>query len=122
MAIVHKTLDEIRAQARRDDPALRARLEAIDEEAIAAGAAADPDNPLLSDAMLARLEATSLLRTARARTGLSADALARRFRLDPARLGEIDAGRGAPDTTLLAYLRVIASDPQAIERLLHEGA
>ncbi|GGK34121.1 hypothetical protein [Salinarimonas ramus] len=122
MAIVRKTLDEIRAQAARDDPAVRAGLEAIGEEAIAAGAAYDPDNPLLSDAMLDRLEALSLLRRAQERTGANVRELAQRYGIDPDRLEVVAAGRGDPDPTLTAYLRVIASDPQTVARLLHEGA
>ena len=54
MAVIRKTLDELRADPPRLDEGERARLDAMTEEAIEAAALADRDNPPWTDEMLAR--------------------------------------------------------------------
>lgn len=58
--------------------------------------------------------ARALVQRVRWGTGLSQDAFARTFSLDPDRLGEVESGRTAPDAALLAYLRVIEWSPSAV--------
>ena len=49
-------------------------------------------------------------------TGLSQDAFARTFSLDPDALREVEAGRARPNATFRAFLKVIARDPGAARR------
>lgn len=112
----HFTLDP------NDPPALtkseRARLDAMTDAAITAAAKDDPDNPPLTAEELARLEAAAMVRSVRARTGLSQDRFARTYRISVGRLRDLEQGRTRADSALLAYLAVIDRDPEAVRRAL----
>jgi putative transcriptional regulator len=74
-----------------------------------------PDLPLddaapPGDALCAR----ALVQRVRWGTGLSQDAFARTFRIDPDALCEMEAGRSRPDLALRAYLKVIEHAPTAV--------
>lgn len=120
MAIVRKTLAELKAAPPRFSPEDRARLDALTDEEIARAAASDPDNPLRTDEEIARMASATRVRRARERVGLSLDGFARWFRIDPARLAEIEDGVVLPDETFLAYLTVIEKEPEAVRRALGE--
>jgi len=120
VATVRMSLEEVDRRAAQEDPETRARFHAITEEEIERGAASDPDNPLLSEDMLDRLEAASLARRARERVGLSQQRFAARFRINLARLRDLERGRYAPDSALVAYLRVIACEPETVDRILQD--
>lgn len=120
MAIVRKTMAELRASPPRFTAEERTRLLALTDEEIERAAASDPDNPLLSDDEIARMVSATRVRRARERAGLSRDAFAERFRIDPERLAEIEDGAALPDETLLAYLTVIEKEPEAVRRALGE--
>ena len=102
----------------RQRPAERNRLARMSDAAVTAAAAADPDNPLLSAEELARLEAARRVRAVRAHTGLSQARFARTYRINVARLRDLEQGRTRPDSALLAYLAVIDREPAAVERAL----
>lgn len=63
-----------------------------------------------------------LARTARAATGLSQDAFARKYRIPVATLRDWEQGRRAPDAGSLSYLRVITRIPEAVARALDDAA
>jgi len=85
---------------------------------ITAAAKADADNlPLTADEM-ARMEAAAVVRHVRARTGLSQDRFAKRYRINVGRLRDLEQGRTKADSALLAYLAVIDREPDAVNRAL----
>jgi len=99
----------------------RARLEALSDAEITAGALADPDNPPLSAEELRRLEAVRRVRAVRARTGLSQTRFAQAYRINVARLRDLEQGRTQADSAMMAYLTVIEQEPEAVRRALAKG-
>lgn len=55
-------------------------------------------------------------------TGLSQDAFARSFAIDPDALRDVEAGRARPNAAFRAYLKVIARDPGGVSRAVREMA
>lgn len=96
----------------------RARLEALSTVEIEANALADVDNPPLTDAELTQMEGAQLARAARGALGLSQPVFARMFRINVARLRDMEQGRFKPDGALAAYLTVIRQEPDAVKRAL----
>jgi putative transcriptional regulator len=96
----------------------KARLDAMTDEQITAAAESDPDNPPLTDEELERMRLTRLVRVVRARTGLSQSRFAEKYRINVARLRDLEQGRSQPDSAMMAYLTVIAREPEAVERAL----
>ncbi|MBI5941307.1 MAG: helix-turn-helix domain-containing protein [Caulobacterales bacterium] len=64
---------------------------------------------------------STLVRQVRWHTGLSQQAFALTFRIDPERLGWIERGEVEPDPALEAYLRVIDRDPHLVLAALSRG-
>lgn len=95
-----------------------ARLDAMTDEEITAAAESDPDNPPLTEEEFAKIKTIRLLRRARERTGLSQTQFAARYRINLARLRDWEQGRSVPDSAALAYLQVIAREPEAVDRAL----
>ena len=98
----------------------RARLDAMTDEEITAAAESDPDNPPLTDEELERVRLARRVQSVRARTGLSQRQFAEVYRINVARLRDLEQGRTQPDSAMLAYLAVIAREPEAVERALRE--
>jgi putative transcriptional regulator len=67
-----------------------------------------------------RLPASTLARQVRWHVGLSQQAFALTFRIDPERLGWIERGEVEPDPVLEAYLRVIDRAPHMVLAALAE--
>jgi len=99
-------------------PAERARLEGMTDAQITACALSDADNPPLSADDMARVETAAMVRRVRARTGLSQDRFAKRYRINVGRLRDLEQGRTRADSALLAYLAVIDREPEAVKRAL----
>jgi putative transcriptional regulator len=99
-------------------PARRARLETMSETEITAAAKADADNPPLTEAELNKLRTAQAVRHARQHSGLSQAAFARTYRINLARLRDLEQGRTQADSALLAYLTVIEKDPASVRRAL----
>lgn len=118
MAIVRKTLAEVLAEPFRFTPEQRARLDVMTDEEIGRNAESDPDNPPWTDEQLERAVAARTVRLARQRTGLSQAAFAETFQINAARLKDWEQGRHKPDSAALAYIRVIAHDPEMVRRVL----
>lgn len=92
-----------------------AKLDAQTDDEIARNVAADPDAaPILTDAETA----AALVRTVRLRLRLSQAAFSRRFHIPIGTLRDWEQNRRRPDTTALAYLRVIAQAPEVVARTL----
>jgi putative transcriptional regulator len=99
-----------------------ARLDALTDADINAAAETDPDNPPMSDAEFGRLQAASAIRRVRAATGLSQARFAEVYRINLGRLRDLEQGRTQPDSAFLAYLTVIAREPDAVRRALSAAA
>jgi putative transcriptional regulator len=96
----------------------RQRLDAMTDAEFAAAAATDTDNPPLTDAELGKLRTARVVRQARRQAGLSQAAFAKAYRINVARLRDLEQGRTQADSALLAYLTVIEKDPKAVARAL----
>jgi putative transcriptional regulator len=90
----------------------------LSDDEITAIAAADPDNPPLTDDEASRLIAARLIKRTRERLGLTQVVFARRYRINVARLRDLEQGRYTPDSAMLAYLRVIDREPEFVARVL----
>ena len=99
-------------------PAQSKRLDAMTDAAMTAAAKADKDNPPLTDVELNKLRTTRAVRQARQRSGLSQTVFARTYRINLARLRDLEQGRTQADSALLAYLTVIEKDPESVRRAL----
>jgi putative transcriptional regulator len=103
----------------RLSPEAEARLAAMTPEAIEANALADEDNPPLTEPELARMAAARLSKSARAQAGLSQVGFATAYRINLARIRDLERGRfRQPDSALVAYLTVIKSAPEAVRKVL----
>ncbi len=116
MATIRAKLDRNRPPALSRET--KARLDALSDEQLTAKALSDPDNPPLTERELKRLGAARAVKRARSATGLSQNAFAKRFRINPARLRDWEQGRTMPDSAALAYLAVIERDQAAVEKAL----
>ena len=97
------------------------RLDAMSEDDIAAAARSDPDNPPLTAEELARIRAARRVLRVRIRSGLSQTEFARTFRINVARLRDLEQGRTRADSALLAYLAVIDAAPDTVRRALRRA-
>jgi putative transcriptional regulator len=123
MAIVKYTLDLNNLPPL--DAAALARLEALSlltDEQIEARALSDPDNPPMTEDELERLGAAAAVRDARKSANLSQVAFAQTFHFSLGRLRDLEQGRTKPDSAVLAYLKLIARDPEGVKRSLGEAA
>jgi len=82
---------------------------------------ADPDTPL-NDADFERGVTAMLTRKARAATGLSQTAFAKRYGIPVASLRDWEQGRRMPDNATQSYLRVIRQMPDAVADALTHAA
>jgi putative transcriptional regulator len=98
--------------------AQRARLDAMTDAEITAAAEADIDNPPLSDLELGKVRSARIVRRARLQSGLSQAAFAKTYRINVARLRDLEQGRTQADSALLAYLTVIEKEPETVRRAL----
>lgn len=102
----------------RLSPAERQRLDAMTDADITAAAETDADNPPLTDAELNKMRTARAVRQALLHSGLSQTVFARTYRINLARLRDLEQGRTQADSALLAYLTVIEKDPESVRRAL----
>lgn len=95
-----------------------ARLEAMTEEEIEAGALSDPDNPPLSDEELKRFSRVPLSKFIRRRLGLTQEQFAQQFGFSVGAVRDWEQGIHQPEGAVKAYLTVIARNPQAVIQAL----
>ncbi|MGH7068092.1 MAG: helix-turn-helix domain-containing protein [Acetobacteraceae bacterium] len=92
-----------------------AKIDAQTDEEIARNVAGDPDAaPILTDAEVA----AALVRTVRKKLGLSQAEFAARYQVPIGTLRDWEQNRKRPDSPALAYLRVIAREPEVVARAL----
>ena len=99
-------------------PAQTARLDAQSDADLTAAASDDADNPPLTSAELERLDVGRRVRAVRGHTGLSQAVFAKTFHINLARLRDLEQGRRRADSAMLAYLTVIAEQPDLVRRTL----
>jgi putative transcriptional regulator len=112
MAIVKVTPDLVaKAMAATDWQAIDAQT----DEDISRNVASDPDAaPILTEGETA----AAIARTVRKRLGLSQAQFAARFHVPVGTLRDWEQNRRQPDSPALAYLRVIAREPEMVARAL----
>jgi len=112
MAIVKVTLELVENALRATD---WQALDAQTDEDIARNVAGDPDAaPILTDSETA----SAIVRTVRKRLGLSQTEFAAKFQLPVGTLRDWEQNRRQPEAPALAYLRVIAREPDMVARAL----
>jgi putative transcriptional regulator len=94
------------------------RLDAMSDAEITSAALSDADNPPLSDDELARAAMARKVRDVRAHSGLSQARFAQEYRINVARLRDLEQGRTKADSAMLAYLTVIEKAPEVVRRAL----
>lgn len=83
-----------------------------------AAALADPDAQPLTPENLSRMQPVPRAKTLRRALGLTQEEFAARFHIPLGTLRDWEQGRAEPDQPARAYLKVIAVDPQAVQRAL----
>jgi putative transcriptional regulator len=89
---------------------------------IKAAALSDPDNPPLTAARMKRLKPVTRVRVLRRALGLTQEEFAARFHIPLGTLRDWEQGRTEPDQPTRAYLKVIARDPEGVQRALRFDA
>ena len=112
-----KVTPEMVAKAMQDTD--WAKIDAMTDEDIGRQVAGDPDvAPILTEAETV----AAMARTVRKRLGLSQPAFAERYGIPVGTLRDWEQGRKRPGAAALPYLRVIAREPEMVERALHRAA
>jgi putative transcriptional regulator len=91
------------------------------EEEIHAAAMADPDARPMSPDELRTVRRVSRAKTLRRALGLTQEAFAARYHIPLGTLRDWEQGRAEPDQPTRAYLKVIARDPEGVQRALEAG-
>jgi putative transcriptional regulator len=94
------------------------RFDALTEEQVHAAALADPDAQPLTEERLDRMKRVPRARTLRRALGLTQEEFAARYHIPLGTLRDWEQGRSQPDQPARAYLRVIAHDPDGVQRAL----
>ena len=113
---VRRNLDPAKLEGLSDDT-LR-RMDALTPEQIEAIASSDPDNPPLTEEEIKRGAFGRRVRRTRERLNLSQQEFAERYDINLRTLQDWEQGRVSSDSTTMAYLRVIAFEPDAVRRAL----
>ena len=95
-----------------------AALDAMTDEETEAAALADPDNPPWTDQQLARAKRVSFVKHLRLKLHLGRSSFASRFHIDEALIKAWERHESEPDAMAMAYLRVIAADPDGVAKTL----
>jgi putative transcriptional regulator len=91
--------------------------EMTDEEAHAA-ALSDPDNLPLTKEDFARMKSTPWVKIIRRAFDLTQEEFSSRYRIPLDTLRDWEQGRTEPDRPMYAYLKVIATIPEEVRRIL----
>jgi putative transcriptional regulator len=89
---------------------------------VEAAAKADPDCQPLSKADLAKLRRTPRVKIIRRALKLTQEEFSSRYLIPLGTLRDWEQGRSEPDQPARAYLKVIASNPKAVEKALARAA
>jgi putative transcriptional regulator len=88
-------------------------------EAIEAAARADPDAQPLTPDDLKRMRRTPQAKIIRRALALTQEEFAIRYHIPLGTLRDWEQGRAEPDQATRAYLKVIAREPERVERVLN---
>jgi putative transcriptional regulator len=88
------------------------------EEEIEAAALSDPDAQPLTEEDFARMKRIPQVKIIRRALRLTQEEFASRYRIPLGTLRDWEQGRSEPDQTARAYLKVIAVDPEMVQRAL----
>lgn len=102
--------------------AQRARLDSMTDAEIEAGALEDGDNPPLSADELEKIRSSRRVKEVRRLLRMTQSAFAATYHISVSRLRDLEQGRSAADSALLAYLTVIAREPDLVQKALAEAA
>ena len=95
-----------------------AKVDALTDEQVIAAAEADPDNPPWTDEQLARAGRVVFVKQLRFKLGLGRANFASRYHIEEALIAAWERRQSEPDAMALAYLRVIAADPDGVAKTL----
>jgi putative transcriptional regulator len=93
-------------------------FDAMSERDRRAAALSDPDCPPATAAQLKRARRRPNVKLIRAKLGLTQEEFARRFGLPLGTVRDWEQGAHLPDRAAMVLLRVIAREPEAVERAL----
>ena len=95
------------------------RFDAMTEAARHQAALADPDCPPATEEQLARAHRMPNIKAIRRGLNLTQEQFSRQFDLPLGSLRDWEQGSHRPDHAALAYLKVIAFNPQLVQQALH---
>ncbi len=98
-----------------------AALDAMTDAEIEAAALADPDNPPWTDEQLAGAKRVAFVKHLRLKLHLRRSSFASRFHIDEALITAWERHESEPDAMAMAYLRVIAADPDGVVKTLESA-
>jgi len=105
----------------KEEPLLVPAIPLRTEAEIEAAAASDVDNPPITPERRSRLRPVPRVQTLRRALGLTQEEFANRYDIPIGTLRDWEQGRTEPDQTSRAYLKVIAHDPEGVQRALESG-
>ena len=94
------------------------RFDAMPDEEVHRAAMLDPDAQPLTDEDMDRMRRTPRAKIIRRALSLTEEEFSSRYSIPIATLRAWEAGTVEPDEPARAYLRVIASDPEGVEKAL----
>ncbi len=102
-----------RGTLRRNGAVVKApRGRALDDSAV------DPDNPPLTHKRMTSMARTPHVRVLRRALGLTQQEFSTRYQIPLGTLRDWEQGRATPDLPTRAYLKVIARNPEAVQKAL----
>ena len=113
--ITRVTLDPSNPRAGKTD---WARLKAMSDEELHEAALADPDNPPLTEQELERLKPPIQVKAIREQLGMTQRQFASAYHLSLSTVRDWEQGRYLPDQAARTLLKLIAREPQIVERAL----
>lgn len=97
------------------------RADAMPEEQVHAAAMQDPDARPMTDAEWDAAPRVPRVKTLRRALGMTQEEFAQRFQIPLGTLRDWEQGKSEPDQSARTYLKVIAADPEAVQRALRAG-
>ena len=106
----------------REKPFSKMPMRQMTEAEVAAAANADPDARPMTPEQLRDAKRVPRVKTLRRALGLTQEEFAVRYQIPIGTLRDWEQGRTEPDQPARAYLKIIASDPKRVERILGSSA
>ena len=98
------------------------RFRPMAQSAVERAARSDPDARPLSETDLRRMKRTPQTKIIRRALGLTQEEFSARYHIPLGTLRDWEQGRPQPDRPTQDYLRIIASEPERVGRLLNQRA